>query len=62
MFFPRRYFPKNLVHNRKQFSFYVFLSTIVATGLALIHPVLNAFALMCLGIPAFGILLIELKW
>ncbi|XP_051153208.1 alkaline ceramidase [Leptopilina boulardi] len=62
MFFPRRYFPKNFVHNRKQFSFYVFLSTLVATGLALIHPVLNAFALMCLGIPAFGILLIELKW
>ncbi|XP_011876860.1 PREDICTED: alkaline ceramidase [Vollenhovia emeryi] len=61
MFFPRRYFP-NVVHNdRKLFSICATLPTLIATGLALIHPAVNAFALMSLGVPAFGFLVMELK-
>ncbi|XP_028050163.1 alkaline ceramidase isoform X2 [Monomorium pharaonis] len=61
MFFPRRYFP-NVVHNdRKLFSICATLPTLIATGLALIHPAVNAFALMSLGIPAIGFLILELK-
>ncbi|KYM97350.1 Alkaline ceramidase [Cyphomyrmex costatus] len=61
MFFPRRYFP-NAVHNdRKLFSICATLPTLIATGLALIHPAVNAFALMSLGVPAIGFLIMELK-
>jgi alkaline ceramidase len=34
---------------------------IVATGLAVLHPAANAFALMTLGLPAFFLLIHELK-
>ncbi|XP_012277541.1 alkaline ceramidase isoform X1 [Orussus abietinus] len=61
MFFPRRYFPKVFQNNRKLFSMFITFPTLIATGLALVHPAVNAFALMSLGIPAFGFLIIELK-
>ena len=61
MFFPRRYFPRVFENNRKTFSLFVILPTIIATGLALIHPAVNAFALMTLGIPAFAFMTVELK-
>lgn len=61
MFFPKRYFPNIFHNNRKLFSLCAILLTLVATGLALIHPAVNAFALMSLGIPAFGFMIIELK-
>lgn len=61
MFFPRRYFPNILRNDRKLFSMCAILPTLIATGLSFIHPAVNAFALMCLGIPAFGFLIIELK-
>lgn len=40
---------------------FITLPTLVATGLSIIQPAVNAFALMALGIPAFGFLIIELK-
>ncbi|EZA55626.1 hypothetical protein DMN91_007694 [Ooceraea biroi] len=61
MFFPRRYFPNIFHNNRKLFSLCAILPTLIATGLALVHPAVNAFALMSLGIPAFGFLIVELK-
>lgn len=61
MFFPKRYFPSFFHNNRKLFSICAMLPTLIATGLALIHPAVNAFALMSLGIPAFVFMIIELK-
>lgn len=61
MFFPRRYFPTIFKNNRKKFSIFAIMSTVVATGLAVVHPFVNAFALMTLCIPAFGFMVIELK-
>lgn len=61
MFFPRRYFPNIFRNDRKRFSMFATFPTLIATGLALVHPALNAFALMSLGIPAFGFMIIELK-
>ncbi|XP_063971994.1 alkaline ceramidase [Diachasmimorpha longicaudata] len=61
MFFPRRYFPIFMNNDRKIFSALAVLATVIATGLALVHPAINAFALMCLGIPAFAYMFIELK-
>lgn len=61
MFFPRRYFPNFFRNDRKLFSIFATLPTLIATGLGIIHPAVNAFALMSLGIPAFGFLIIELK-
>ena len=61
MFFPRRYFPAALKNNRKILSMYVSIVTAIATGLAMFHPAINAFALMTLGIPAIGCLVMELK-
>lgn len=34
---------------------------IIGTGLAIIHPVVNAFALMTLGIPSIGLLIYEVR-
>ncbi|XP_011268992.2 alkaline ceramidase [Camponotus floridanus] len=61
MFFPRRYFPNIFRNDRKLFSICATLPTLIATGLGILHPAVNAFALMSLGIPAFGFLIIELK-
>ncbi|XP_033328539.1 alkaline ceramidase isoform X2 [Megalopta genalis] len=61
MFFPRRYFPNILHNDRKLLSICAMLPTLIATGLSFIHPAINAFALMSLGIPAFGFMIVELK-
>ncbi|KAF7408712.1 hypothetical protein HZH66_003249 [Vespula vulgaris] len=61
MFLPRRYIPNVFQNDRKRFSMFLTFPTLIATGLALVHPALNAFALMSLGIPAFGFMIIELK-
>lgn len=34
---------------------------IIGTGLAVVHPAVNAFALMTLGIPAVGLLIYEVR-
>lgn len=34
---------------------------IIGTGLAVIHPAINAFALMTLGIPSVGLLIYEVR-
>lgn len=46
---------------RKLFSMAAVVLAIVATGLAVLHPAANAFALMTLGLPAFFLLIHELK-
>ncbi|XP_066583740.1 alkaline ceramidase [Prorops nasuta] len=61
MFYPRRYFPTIVQNDRKLFTMFSLLLTAIATGLAVVHPAINAFALMCLGIPAFGVMILELK-
>jgi len=61
LFFPRRYFPNVFKNNRKWFSLFTIFPTLIITGLAVVHPAANAFALMSLGIPAFGFLFVELK-
>ncbi|XP_047000026.1 alkaline ceramidase [Schistocerca americana] len=61
MFFPRRFFPHFFQNDRKLFSLAAIVMTIFATGLAILHPAVNAFALMTLGIPAFFLLIHELK-
>ncbi|KAG8040638.1 hypothetical protein G9C98_002634 [Cotesia typhae] len=61
IFFPRRYLPSIFRNNRKLFSMFIVLPTLIATGLSVVHPAINAFALMCLAIPAFGFMILELK-
>lgn len=61
LFFPRRLFPICFNNDRKLFSLAAGLFAIVATGLACLHPAINAFALMGLGMPAFGLLINELR-
>ncbi|KAH0540662.1 alkaline ceramidase [Cotesia glomerata] len=61
IFFPRRYLPNIFRNNRKLFSMFIVLPTLIATGLSVVHPAINAFALMCLAIPAFGFMILELK-
>ncbi|XP_058797303.1 alkaline ceramidase [Phymastichus coffea] len=61
MFLPRRYFPTAVKNNRKKFSLFASMATLVATVLATFHPAINAFALMTLGIPAFGFMILELR-
>jgi len=46
---------------RKLFSMATTVLAILATGLAVLHPAANAFALMTLGLPAFFLLIHELK-
>ncbi|KAF2897887.1 hypothetical protein ILUMI_08287 [Ignelater luminosus] len=61
MFFPRRFFPTFIHNDRKRFSVAaVFLATI-GTGLAIIHPAINAFVLMTLGIPSVFLLIHEIR-
>lgn len=61
LFFPRRYFPSIFKNDRKRFSFFIIWPTLIATGLALVRPAINAFALMSLGVPAVGFLILELR-
>lgn len=61
MFFPRRFFPYFFQNDRKLFSIAASILAILATGMCILHPAVNAFALMTLGIPAFLLLINELK-
>ncbi|KAK5637777.1 hypothetical protein RI129_000040 [Pyrocoelia pectoralis] len=49
MFYPRRLFPV------KRFVVATVFLGAIATVLAIIHPAINAFVLMCLGIPSRGL-------
>nr|CAD7430762.1 unnamed protein product [Timema monikensis] len=61
MFFPRRFFPLLFHNDRKLFSLAAVVFALIATFLAVLHPIANAFALMTLGLPAFLLLIHELK-
>lgn len=61
LFFPRRYFPDFLQNNRIFLSLTVFFPSLLATGLSIINPVINAFALMTLGLPTIALLMYELQ-
>lgn len=61
MFYPRRHFPYVFQNDRKLFSIATFIFSIVGTGFAIMHPAVNAFALMTLGIPACYLLVDGLK-
>ncbi|XP_063225268.1 alkaline ceramidase [Bacillus rossius redtenbacheri] len=61
MFFPRRFFPLFFHNDRKRFGLASVVITLLATGLGVLHPAANAFALMTLGVPAFFLLIHELR-
>jgi len=52
---------RHCLNFRKLFSMAAIVLAILATGLAVLHPAANAFALMTLGLPAFFLLIHELK-
>ncbi|GIX81854.1 alkaline ceramidase 2 [Caerostris darwini] len=60
LWLPRRYFSYGF-KERKHFQLSMFILSCAATLMACVHPVLNAFALMCLGIPATALLIIEIR-
>lgn len=61
MFYPRRLFPVFIGNDRRRFVMVTVFLGAIATGLAIIHPAINAFALMCLGIPSVSLLIYEIK-
>lgn len=61
MFFPRRFFPHFLHNDRKRFSMGAVVLAVFCTGMCIIHPAMNAFALMTLGIPSVILLIHELR-
>ncbi|XP_041975713.1 alkaline ceramidase [Aricia agestis] len=61
MFLPKRYFPKFLRGNRRVLAMYSTFASIVCTGLLVMHPKANAFALMTLAVPAMSFLFMELN-
>lgn len=60
MWLPRRYFVFG-IKDRKTFQLMILGLCFAATFLACIHPVLNAFALMGLGVPSTALLIIEIR-
>ncbi|XP_015911297.1 alkaline ceramidase [Parasteatoda tepidariorum] len=60
MWLPKRYFMFG-IKDRKTFQLYMAIVCCAATLLTCIHPVLNAFALMGLGVPATALLVIEIR-
>lgn len=48
-------------HFRRRFILATIFMGIIGTGLAVIHPAVNAFALMTLGIPSVGLLIHEVR-
>jgi len=61
MWVPRRHYPDWCKGNRTQFQYLMLVFSVTGTVLAWIYPWINAFALMCLGIPAFILLVSELR-
>ncbi|KAK3923192.1 Alkaline ceramidase [Frankliniella fusca] len=61
MFLPRRHFPLIAQNDRKKLSVGFLAFGIFATGLAVVHPAINAFVLMVLGIPALVCMVLELR-
>ncbi|XP_022902214.1 alkaline ceramidase isoform X2 [Onthophagus taurus] len=61
MFFPRRFFPNFINNDRKLFTLGGIAFGIIGTFLAIIHPAVNAFALMLLGIPSVILLIHEVR-
>lgn len=61
MFFPKRYFPTFLHGNRRLLAFYSSIISVLSTGFLVMHPAVNAFALMTLAVPALGFLYKELN-
>ncbi|KAK6624495.1 hypothetical protein RUM44_011354 [Polyplax serrata] len=61
MFFPRRFFPSIFKNDRKRLGACVITFAVLGTYFLILHPSLNAFALMTLGIPALILLIEELK-
>ncbi|KAF5284843.1 hypothetical protein FQR65_LT13395 [Abscondita terminalis] len=61
LFFPKRLFPTFIHNDRKRFILGMMLLGGIGTGLAIVHPAINAFALMTLGIPSVFLLMHEIK-
>ncbi|KFM58330.1 Alkaline ceramidase, partial [Stegodyphus mimosarum] len=60
LWLPRRYFAFG-IKERKTFQIWMLVLCCGATCLACLHPVLNAFALMGLGIPSTALLIAEIR-
>lgn len=61
LFLPRRHFPLVVRNDRKKLSLGFLALGVFATGLAVVHPAINAFVLMVLGIPALVFMVLELR-
>ncbi|CAK9296705.1 unnamed protein product [Gordionus sp. m RMFG-2023] len=61
LWFPKRLFPSIFQNNRNYFQWLIFVIGVLSTCLACVNPAVNAFVLMCFGIPATILLIIELK-
>lgn len=61
LFFPQRLFPKYCRGNRKEFAKLMFYFALGGTFLSVWKPIINAFALMALGIPTMMLLYKELQ-
>ncbi|XP_054160144.1 alkaline ceramidase-like [Oppia nitens] len=61
MWLPRRHYPLWLNRDRKQFQYLMFSLSLFGSMISCLYPWFNCIALMCLGIPAFVFLGMELK-
>lgn len=59
-FCPRRYFPE-IIRSKPNFTAIMLTFSVLATILSVWHPIVNAFALMCLVLPTFFLLFKELE-
>ncbi|KAG8189803.1 hypothetical protein JTE90_008113 [Oedothorax gibbosus] len=60
LWLPRRYFSYGF-KERRNYQITMLIVSVAATALCCIHPILNAFALMGLGIPATVLLIVEIR-
>lgn len=61
MFLPRRLFPSFIGNDRHKLFVAAICLCVIATVLAVVQPVINAFALMCLGVPSVILLFHEMN-
>ncbi|UJR14821.1 hypothetical protein I4U23_001808 [Adineta vaga] len=61
LFLPSIYLPQSFRVQRHRFVYTCILFAIVITCLSFVYPYANAFALMILGLPAIGFIIIHLK-
>lgn len=60
IFYPKKMFPKILIGNRKRLGLFCLAVAVFGTGLSIVNPIWNAFALMSLCIPSVIVLALKI--